>query len=150
MVKLRHEYDTNQLRLVSLEGQLQSLGKMANALETDPDFAAELARVDFPTDQPGVQHIPVEPHLAQDPRAFNPKLDVPEPPWPWYTPVLKSVVENRKLNTTLLGCAAGFMLLAFIPLRFQTVRVIGGRTVTYTTGIVGFLRDRYYTARREK
>jgi hypothetical protein len=144
MTKLQHDYDTNQLRLVSLEGQLHDLGKMADALETDRDFTKALARVDFPADQPGVQRIDVEPHLAQDPRAFNPKLDVPEPPWPWYSSTLKAVVENRQFNTTLLASAAFFGMLAFIPLHFQIVRVIGGQTVTYTTGLVGFLRNRYY------
>lgn len=147
MVKLQHEYNTNQLRLVSLEGQLQDLGKMADALETDREFTRELARVDFPADQPGVQRIDVEPHLAQDPRAFNLKLEVPDPGWPWYTSPLKSIVENRSLNTTFLVCAAFFAMLAFIPLHFQIVRVIGGQTVTYTTGVFGFLRNRYYQDR---
>ncbi|MDB5390766.1 MAG: hypothetical protein JWM11_6412 [Planctomycetaceae bacterium] len=147
MVKLQHDYDTNQLRLVSLEGQLHDLGKMADALETDRDFAQALARVDFPAERPGVQHIAVEPHLSQDPRNFNAKLDVPEPPWPWYASALKSIIENRGLNTILLCCAAFFALLAFIPLHFQIVRVIGGQTVTYTTGLVGFLKNRYYQER---
>lgn len=144
MVKLQHEYDTNQLRLVSLETQLQNLSKMADALETDPAFTAELARVEFPFDQPGVQSFPVEPHLAQDPRALNAKLEVPEPPWPWYTPMLKAMIENHRLNTNLLLLAASFTFLAFIPLRFHVVRKIGGKTVTYTTGLIGFLKDRYY------
>jgi hypothetical protein len=144
MVKLQHEYDTNQIRLVSLESQLHHLGKMADALEKDPDFAKELARVDFPAVQPGVQHIAVEPHLAQDPRAFNAKIEVPEAPWPLYAPILKSCVENRQLNTILLGCAAFFAMLAFIPLKFQIVRVIGGQTMTYSTGLIGFLKNRYY------
>jgi hypothetical protein len=144
LVKLQHEYDSNQLRLVSLEGQLQHLGKMADALETDPDFTQALARSEFPSDDPHVQRIAVEPHLAQDPRAFNAKLEVPEAPWPLYAPILKAIVENRQLNTTVLCCAAFFAMLAFIPLKFQIARVIGGQTVTYTTGLIGFLRNRYY------
>ena len=150
MVKLQQEYDTNQLRLVSLERQLSDLDQMAKALETDAEFAAALARVEFPHDQPGVQRIPVEPHLAQDPRDFNPKLDVPEPAWPWFTPLLKHVVENPKFNNSLLASAALFTLMAFIPLRFQAARVIGGRTVTYTTGLIGFLRQRYTSGEQDE
>jgi hypothetical protein len=144
MVKLQHEYDTNQLRLVSLEEQLQGLGRMARALEDDPDFAAAMARSEFTADRPGEQRIALEPHLTQQPHDLAPHLDVPEPPWPWYTPFLKVVVEYRPLNNALLIAAALLMLFAFIPLHGTAVTVIGGRTVTYTTGLFGFFRNRYY------
>lgn len=148
MVKLQHEYDTNHLRLVSLENQLQTLGHMAKALEDDPDFAAAMARVEFSADRPGEQRIAVEPHLTQEPHALAPQLDVEEPPWPWYTPLLKLVVEYRNVNTGLLLAAAGLVLFSFVPLHGTSVIVIGGRTVTYTTGLLGFLKNRYYQSPR--
>ncbi|MES2788855.1 MAG: hypothetical protein V4719_04475 [Planctomycetota bacterium] len=148
MVRLQHEYDTNHLRLVSLENQLQTLGHMAKALEDDPDFAAAMARVEFSADRPGEQRIAVEPHLTQEPHALAPQLDVVEPPWPWYTPLLKVVVEYPKVNSGLLLAAAGLVLFSFIPLHGTSVIVIGGRTVTYTTGLLGFLKRRYYHSRR--
>lgn len=144
MVKLQHEYDTNHLRLVSLEGQLQKLDHMAKALEDDPDFAAAMARVEFSADRPGEQRIPLEPHLQQEPHALAPQLDVVEPAWPWYTPFLKLVVEYDKVNSGLLLAAAALVLFSFIPLHGTSVIVIGGRTVTYTTGLFGFLKNRYY------
>ena len=148
MVRLQHEYDTNHLRLVSLENQLQVLGRMAKALEHDPDFAAAMARVEFSADRPGEQRIAVDPHLTQETRDLAPQLDVTEPPWPPYTPFLKFVVEYRSVNTGLLIAAAVLALCAFIPLHGTSVTVIGGRTVTYTTGLLGFLKSRYYRARR--
>lgn len=144
MLKLQHEYDTNQARLVSLEDQLQSLSRMAKALETDPEFAATMARSEFTAERPGEQRIEVEPHLAQQPHDLGPHLDVPEPPWPWYTPFAKAVVESPPLNNGILTASACLMLLAFIPLHGTTVSTIGGRTVTYTTGLYGFLKNRYY------
>lgn len=143
MVKLQHEYDTNQLRLISLEEQLQGLGRMARALEDDPEFAAAMARSEFTADRPGEQRISVEPHLTQQPHDLAPQLEVPPPPWPWYTPLLRFVVEFRPLNTGLLVTSAVLMLCAFIPLHGTAVTVIGGRTVTYTTGLFGFLKNRY-------
>lgn len=148
MVRLQHEYDTNHLRLLSLENQLQVLGRMAKALEHDPDFAAAMARVEFSADRPGEQRIPVDPHLTQETRDLAPQLEVPEPPWPPYTPLLKFVVEYRTVNTGLLIAAAVLALCAFIPLHGTSVTVIGGRTVTYTTGLIGFLKNRYYRSRR--
>lgn len=144
MVKLQHEFDTNQLRLVSLEEQLQGLTRIAQALEHDPEFAAAMARSEFTADRPGEQRIAVEPHLTQQPNDLAPQLEVVEPPWPWYTPFLKTVVEYRPLNNGLLFASALLMLFAFIPLHGTTVTTIGGRTVTYTTGLFGFLKNRYY------
>ena len=144
MVKLQHEYDTNQLRLVSLEEQVQGLGRMARALEHDPDFAAAMARSEFTADRPGEQRIPVEPHLTQQPHDLAPHLEVPEPGWPWYTTLLKVIVEYRPVNTGLLVASAILVILAFVPLHGTTVMVIGGRTVTYTTGLLGFFKNRYY------
>lgn len=144
MVKLQHEFDTNQLRLVLLENQLQELDRMAQALEQDPEFAAAMARSEFTADRPGEQRIAVEPHLTQQPHDLSPQLEVPEPPWPWYTPLLKLVVDYRPLNTGLLVAAAFLILFAFVPLHGTAVMVIGGRTVTYTTGLFGFFKNRYY------
>lgn len=144
MVKLQHEYDTNQLRLVSLEEQVQGLGRMARALESDPDFAAAMARSEFTADRPGEQRIAVEPHLTQQPHDLAPQLEVPEPSWPWYTALLKVIVEYRPVNTGLLVASAILVIIAFIPLHGTTVIVIGGRTVTYTTGLLGFFKNRYY------
>jgi hypothetical protein len=127
---------------------LQKLGHMAQALEDDPDFAAAMARVEFSADRPGEQRIALEPHLTQEPHALAPQLDVIEPPWPWYTGLLKLVVEHDRVNSGCLLAAAGLMLFAFIPLHGTSVTVIGGRTVTYTTGLLGFLKNRYYRSRR--
>lgn len=145
-VRLQHEYDTQHLRLVSLEEQLQVLGRMSQALEHDPDFAAAMARVEFSADRPGEQRIAVEPHLTQEPHALAPRLTVTEPPWPWYTPALKFVVEYRSVNSGFLLAAAALALLAFIPLHGTSVGMIGGRTVTYSTGLYGFLKNRYFHA----
>src|SRR4051794_36625698 len=79
MVKLQHESDVNQLRLVSLEDQLQGLGRMAQALEDDPDFAAAMARSEFTADRPGEQRIAVDPHLSQQPHELAAQLQVAEP-----------------------------------------------------------------------
>lgn len=142
-IRLEQEYETNHLRLVSLEHQLKELEGFAAALESDPEFTAAVARVEFPTHHPDEQRIIVEPHLAQEPRAAAPNLRVTPAPWPWYTPFVRAVIEDQRLNTGMLFGSAMLVMLAFVPLEGKIVRVIGGRTIHQTTGLLSYLRDRY-------
>jgi hypothetical protein len=61
---LKQKFYENQIRLVTLERQVQYLGKVVVALENEPDFAAELLRVDFDASRPGDERIAVDRSLS--------------------------------------------------------------------------------------
>jgi hypothetical protein len=63
--ELRHEYDALERKLAVEERQVQHLQQVADALRNDPDFASELARADFGTDD-SEERIPVDPRLNLD------------------------------------------------------------------------------------
>lgn len=108
----RHAFHGNQIRLIALQQNERYLEKTVAALENDPDFAAELARVDFNATRPGEEKIPVDPHLSLDARA-EPELSITNPRLPWYAPLVTLIAENERLRRNLLIAAAAVVLLAF-------------------------------------
>lgn len=111
-LEARREFRANQTQLVALQQQSRYLERTVTALESDPQFAAELARVDFNAVGPGEEKIPVDPHLSLDGRA-EPALRVPTPRLPWYAPLVTLVAENERLRRNLLIAAAAIVLFAF-------------------------------------
>lgn len=61
--RLHAEHDALQMRLVSLEREVEELTRISAALASEPAYAAELARVDFRTTLPSAETIPVDPPL---------------------------------------------------------------------------------------
>jgi cell division protein FtsB len=56
----RARWRENQERLVWLERKVDYLKQVAQALESDPEFAAELARIELNASRPGDERLPVE------------------------------------------------------------------------------------------
>src|SRR5258705_13685823 len=54
---LEKEYHDNQVKLVDLERKVEYFQKVASALQTDAEFAKELARFEFNAVQPGEERI---------------------------------------------------------------------------------------------
>ena len=144
----RRAFRANQTRLVALQQNERYLQRTVAALESDPQFAAELARVDFNALRPGEEKIPVDSHLSLDARA-EPELRVTNPRLPWYAPLVTVAAENERLRRNLLIAAALVVLLAFTFLheseapriRSAARRVQGGASAAFAP--VKWLAARY-------
>ncbi len=111
---LKQQWYENQSKLVTREQQVLYLNRVVTALETDPEFAQELARNDFDRSRPGYEHLPVAPELTLDARSMA-AFDVPEEESrPWYYPILKILATKKKVRMILLGFACGLMLFSFV------------------------------------
>lgn len=121
-VTLNQQYHENQLRLVAVEKQVEHLERVIDALENDPGFSRELARVDFDAGSPDEHRIPVESQLALGNRFPRPDLSVDVPELPWYTPMIATIATNRQLGTSLLIIDAALLLFAFGFLRTPASR----------------------------
>jgi cell division protein FtsB len=111
-LETRREYHDGQVRLVALERQVGYLERVVSALESDPQFAAELARVDFDACRPGEEQIPVDARLSLD-GLVKETHAVRAARLPWYTPLVAQAAENEPLRRNLLIAAASMVLFAF-------------------------------------
>lgn len=112
-LELDQEYRTNQARLVRMERQVEYFDKVAGALEKDPAFAAELARIEFDASKPGEERIAVDKRLSlQAPKPANQVIDDVDP-IPWYVPTLKTLVENEDHRNLFLAGAVTLVIFAF-------------------------------------
>jgi hypothetical protein len=138
---LKHEYYAHQVRLVTLERKAQYLGKVVHALEHDPDFAAELARIDFAAARPGDERIPVDPSLSLEART-EPALSTSAAKLPWYTPLVRRLATERRLRTATLAFAALLLVAAFTFLNETPCRPADGAPNNSPGPLRRFL-DRY-------
>ena len=97
-LELHNEYYVNQVRLVRIEKQVDNLSRVVVALENDPNFAAELARIDFDAERPGDERIPVDAELSLDGRPANASLAVPAASLPWYGPLLEVLANSHRFR----------------------------------------------------
>lgn len=102
-----------QRRVTELEHTNGSLERVVTAFRNDPEFAAEVARLDFDAAQPGEQRLAVEPPRAfADPPALDPAAaDPPKPIW-WCSTLDVLATDQRMRNLTLIT-AAGLVIVAF-------------------------------------
>jgi hypothetical protein len=129
----RNEHYQTQVKLVTLERQVMYLKKVRDALEHDPDFAAEQARVEFGAERPGEDQIAVDeslhftPDPDFDPKAFRQSI------LPWYTSLLEVFATHPKTRRGFLAAAAVMTLLAFTFLQeSQTSQLVAcARTVKH-------------------
>jgi hypothetical protein len=112
---LAREYDRLHRRLVSAERRTESLTKVADALEHDPQFAAELSRVDF--DAPsGEERIPVGPQLSLAEWDTEPAVEANSHPSPRMLldePLLDTLCDDRTVRFPLMGASSLLVLAAF-------------------------------------
>jgi hypothetical protein len=113
--ELAHEYDSLHRQLVSTERRTECLAKVADALEHDPDFAAELARVNF--DAPGGdERIPVAPQLRLAAWDSEPMLAASHPAslaGLLDGPLLNTLSDDRTVRVSLMAAAALLVLVSF-------------------------------------
>ncbi|QDT94905.1 hypothetical protein [Gimesia aquarii] len=141
-LNLRNEYHANQVRLVTLENQVEYLRQVAHSLEHDPEFRSEVARVDFDAVRPGEERIAVEPNLALDIPEWNPNHKIPLTNGFWYLPILKVLSENQKVRSSILLIAATIVVLSFTFLHESQSRQL--ETITRSTrNMVGCVLSRY-------
>ena len=112
-LELQDEFDRNQRQLVSLEQKTGYLRQVVHALETEPDFAGELARVDFDAARPGDERIPVGPDLVLhiSPSQSAPAVDISS--HSWLRQILELGAHNRSVRFAILGFSALLILFAF-------------------------------------
>ncbi|MFQ5735214.1 MAG: septum formation initiator family protein, partial [Planctomycetaceae bacterium] len=94
----------NQLRLVLLERQVLYLKRVERALQSDPEFAAELARKELGASRPGEETFPVGGELALE--AGIRGRGFPKASPPWYAGTVRRFSEHRNLRTWTLIAAA--------------------------------------------
>ncbi|MEX2285591.1 MAG: hypothetical protein WD648_00800 [Planctomycetaceae bacterium] len=112
-LELEKEYHQNQVRLVRLERQVEYFDKVASALQTDAEFAKELARFEFDAVRPGEERIAVDRRLS---------LQASPPPEPllqstssveWYTLPLRTFLDDPRNRNRALVVAALLVIVAF-------------------------------------
>lgn len=141
------EYAENQFRLVELERQANELGKVAEALENDPSFATELAKLEFAAVRAGDERIAVPDELqlgVADLPLRGADYDigrrVPLPPL-----LLTPLATNAVVRSSLLVLAALLAMTAFAVITAEhaaTVKRIASRTAAATRAAA----DRYRKA----
>lgn len=112
-LELHNVYYNTQVRLVGLERQVEYLGKVAAALEAEPEFAAELARIDFDATKPGDRRILVQAGLCLDAREPGDLATPPPAALPWYTPLVRRLAEDQQLRRSALLVAAIITIASF-------------------------------------
>lgn len=114
-VTTRSEFLENQANLVALEQRVAHLERVRVALENDPGFAAELARIEFDEAPTEEERIAVEPLLSLEsiPRDRRMSATANAGALPWYTPLLERFAGNRTLRMSCLAIAAVVTLGAF-------------------------------------
>lgn len=110
--RLKNEFDAGQHRLVQIEQQNEQLERVVGAIREDPEFAAEMTRIEFDAVRPDEEIIPVEPSLKLGPQLAMPRPVVPVPAT-WYQPYLTPLATDVVLRQRLLIGAALLVIVSF-------------------------------------
>ncbi|GAB4148986.1 MAG: hypothetical protein Tsb009_23070 [Planctomycetaceae bacterium] len=144
----RKSYLENQMGLVRLESRVEYLNRVADAMENDPHFSRELARMEFNASHSDGERIPVNYELtlaATKPESSESVQVSPSV----YEPVLKLFANNERIRRWSLISAAVIVIVAFTFLHeSQVVRLqkTAQGVVRITTGVgsgLGVFFDRY-------
>ncbi len=111
---LQEQFHSQQTRLLALEQQTEQLDRVVTALKQDPQFSAEVARLEFDALRPGEEVIAVDGSLSLNPIAHDRPDDRARSrsadPWlPW----LQALAADEPLRLGLLAAAACIVVLAF-------------------------------------
>ncbi len=113
---LSREYDSLHGRLVVTEQRTEQMARLAEALEHDAEFAAELARSNF--DSPGgEERIPVEPQLTL--KGWNSADPAVAGGGKWRAgmlfdgPLLDTLCDDRSVRIPLMAACILLVLTAF-------------------------------------
>lgn len=144
---VRHEYRQNAEQLVSLDGEVEYLERVASALETDPEFVQRLAGQNGllqPDD--GSEMIPVSGNLLfgyEDPASTRQSTVPDDPP---FDRLATTLATNVRLRGGLLVFSATLTIFSFTFLNDA------GEKLVHTTGrllrsAAAFPMRRYTTPR---
>jgi hypothetical protein len=144
--RLSREYEGLHRQLVSTERRTESLAKVADALEHDPAFASELARINFDA-PPAEERIPVCPQLSlaawdSEPAAANTDIR-PAPAVLLDGPLLDTLSEDRAVRVPLMAASSLLILVAFALCGQNTAAQRDGGSEQPRNGLRGWLANRY-------
>ena len=129
-LKKRKAWHDRQERLVALERRVHYLQRVAKALEHDPEFKAEVARIELDASRPGDERLPVDSDLTLE--AVNVPNSRPRgDEEPAYLFVIQQCAENKPLRQLLLGGAVLTVLFGFTYLHESQI----GR-IRKTAGVI--------------
>ena len=114
--KLRNDFYGNQVRLVSLETRVRALDRIIDELESDPQFAAQVARMDFGAMRDGDEIIPVGSRLSLQWSATTPADPLPRMPARWYQPLVDRIARPGTVRSASLVVSALLVIFAFAGL----------------------------------
>lgn len=112
-LELHAAHHAGQVRLLALDRQTRTLSQVARALESDPAFVAEFARIDFDAAAPGEERIAVSPEFHLEPRSTAAVAVNAVAAHRWRGPLVRALAEDRGLRRTLLISSATIVLAAF-------------------------------------
>lgn len=111
---LSRHVEQQQLNLLALERKTEQLEQVVIALDQDPEFASEIARLELSIQRPGEEVLPVETGLQLAPMSpALPELPATPAAESWGQPALLRIAADDQLRQMLLGVAAGLVILAF-------------------------------------
>jgi hypothetical protein len=143
--ELAHEHEDLERQLVATERRTETLTKVADALEHDPQFAAELARVNFDS-AGGEERIPVGPQLSLSAWDSNPSVAEGEhrssPASVLDGPLLDTLADDRSVRAPLMAAGSILVLVAFAFCGSSPIRA-ASESETSRVGIRGWLANRY-------
>jgi hypothetical protein len=143
--RLREDYEATQIRMVTLERQNAQLARIGDALEQDPEFASELARVHFESESPDEQRIQVSEHLSLQATGVDAEMPAPSEP-PWYMPLVEKIAEDRQMSNAIL-CAAALLGLTSLVMRGRPGCEPQNDEDAPSGSVWSWLRDRYRASR---
>ncbi len=110
---LKREQYEHQVKLVTLERQVTYLRRVVDAMENDPEFASQLARIDFDAARPGDERITVDPQLSLDAREIPVLVDATPRHVSLLIPLLRQLTDRPELRRALLAASAALAIFAF-------------------------------------
>ncbi len=145
-LSLQHHHQ--QLRLLHLEHQAEQLERVVLALEQDPQFSAEIARLEFDAQRPGEELLPVDDRLQLTPVGQTVWKPVPaalaDDPW---LPSLLRLTTDETLRLGLLTASAAIVLVSFTFLHDTTAPRPATRPEPRGPGTLGIVFSRYKKSR---
>jgi hypothetical protein len=143
---LAQEYDTLERRLVSTERRTESLSQVADALEHDPQFAAELARINFDA-RDADERILVGPQLSlaawDSPAPLDDVHNRPATGALWDGPLLETLSNDRTVRRPLMAASSILLLCAFVLCGGRRSQRVEASSELARGGIRAWLAKRY-------
>jgi len=110
--RLQRDFAAGQHELVQMEQQNEQLQRVVDAIRNDPEFAAELTRIEFDAVPPDEEVIPVDSSLRLSPQTVTAGTSGPVSV-PWYQPYLILLASDVSVRQRLLAASALLVVISF-------------------------------------